>query len=135
MSDKYVDGINEDNFDAFLEALRSGEYTQGRMTLENRQGEFCCLGVACHLAWQDGQIDREMRSWGQAAYGGFNSVLPEAVAVWLGLPESNLVDGTSAFDVAFFKQGFNGHNNETAVGWNDSLNKSFAEIADAFELE
>lgn len=135
MSDKYVDGIVEENFDAFLAALRSGEYAQGKMGLENRRGEFCCLGVACNLAWRDGQIDRQMQSWGQVAYDGFSSVLPKAVATWLGLPERNLVDGVDAFDVAFFKQGYAEDKNQTAVGWNDSLNKSFAEIADAFEQE
>ena len=34
----------------WLEALRSGEYTQGRLTLHNRMSnEYCCLGVLCHV--------------------------------------------------------------------------------------
>lgn len=34
-------------------ALRSGEYKQGRSCLRNDDYEYCCLGVACHLAIGD----------------------------------------------------------------------------------
>lgn len=33
----------------WLEALRSGEYTQGEGRLRNRREEFCCLGVLCDV--------------------------------------------------------------------------------------
>lgn len=46
----------------WLEALRSGDYTQGRKFLatKNKQtGEFdfCCLGVLCDLAVKEGAIE------------------------------------------------------------------------------
>lgn len=33
----------------WLEALRSGKYTQGRRVLRSIQDEYCCLGVLCDL--------------------------------------------------------------------------------------
>lgn len=33
----------------WIAALRSGKYKQGRMLLQSREGEFCCLGVACEV--------------------------------------------------------------------------------------
>ena len=41
---------------ALVDALRSGKYKQGTLTLRNSKDEFCCLGVACdlldHIEWQ-----------------------------------------------------------------------------------
>ena len=34
----------------WVKALRSGEYSQGKLKLENSYGEMCCLGVACRIA-------------------------------------------------------------------------------------
>jgi len=33
----------------WIEALRSGKYTQGNSRLRDREGGYCCLGVACDL--------------------------------------------------------------------------------------
>ena len=35
---------------AWLEALRSGKYKQGRDKLCNLQNQYCCLGVLCEVA-------------------------------------------------------------------------------------
>jgi len=35
---------------AWLEALRSGKYKQGKNFLCNRNLEYCCLGVLCEVA-------------------------------------------------------------------------------------
>ena len=43
----------------WLAALRSGEYEQGRNTM-NRQGRMCCLGVLCDVAglkWRPEESD------------------------------------------------------------------------------
>lgn len=42
---------------AWLAALRSGEYEQGRGCLSDN-GKFCCLGVACDIA-----VKQEMGVW------------------------------------------------------------------------
>ena len=40
-----------------VEALRSGDYKQGRGLLRTKEDKFCCLGIACDLIdyfqWQD----------------------------------------------------------------------------------
>lgn len=33
----------------WVEALRSGEYRQGEGYLQDHEGKFCCLGVACEI--------------------------------------------------------------------------------------
>jgi hypothetical protein len=38
----------------WLEALRSGEFKQGRRQLRSADDSFCCLGVLCHVAKPDG---------------------------------------------------------------------------------
>src|SRR3954466_4218538 len=55
----------------WVAALRSGEYKQGRSYLhsQNPDGEdrFCCLGVLCELAVQEGRV--AVNQEGQAAGG------------------------------------------------------------------
>lgn len=45
----------------WLKALRSGEYEQGRQTLLNNDGQYCCLGVACSLK---NIPDKNILGWG-----------------------------------------------------------------------
>ena len=41
-------GLMKDNVKKWVEALRSGKYTQTTKCLQNQKG-YCCLGVACDL--------------------------------------------------------------------------------------
>jgi len=136
---KYIAGINEENFDAFLTALRSGDYKQGHHKLESRDGSFCCLGVVSNLASEAGAVERKELDYGGIFYDTSSGALSLRVADWIGLPKSHRVHGETSCDVPFFKQGFDNNDDDkrvhTAIGWNDSLGKSFAEIADAFEAE
>lgn len=136
---KYVDSINEQRFDAFLSDLRSGEYEQGSERLESK-GKFCCLGVACIRPAAEGVVTRSVNDWGSVYYGETSVDLPEEVADYLGIPKTHRVDlAGSSGNIAFFKQGYSRETrsdlSQTAIGWNDDLNKTFAEIADAFEQE
>jgi hypothetical protein len=136
---KYVDGIHERRFDAFLSDLRSGKYQQGPDRLESN-GKFCCLGIACIRPAAEGVVDRHKNEWGSVYYGETSVDMPASVANYLGIPMSHRVDrsGTST-NIAFYKQGYDHETRsgmvQTAIGWNDDLGKSFAEIADAFEQE
>jgi len=38
----------------WLEALRGGQYKQGKNVLRTAQDEFCCLGVLCDVVSPDG---------------------------------------------------------------------------------
>lgn len=59
----------------WLKALRSGKYKRDEGQLKTDKG-YCCLGVACEVAIQQGVIKR---------YNGTNGILPRKVKQWLGL--------------------------------------------------
>jgi hypothetical protein len=75
-----------------IEALRSGNYTQGRsrlagFDLSQKQWQYCCLGVACELYQEHvGGLPVEIRD-GEKLYDRQNSHLPEKVRKWLGFKE------------------------------------------------
>lgn len=82
----------------WVAALRSGFYVQGYERLRGRDMEgkvrYCCLGVLCELAVQDGitkHAHDEVLSTASTTYytdGDFHSeksLLPEVVANWAGL--------------------------------------------------
>lgn len=75
----------------WVEALESGKYRQGRGYL-NREGRFCCLGVLCELAADEGVVDRVTRvglDGNYVNYGGCSAVLPDEVISWAGLASPN----------------------------------------------
>lgn len=97
-----------DNARKWVEALRSGEFKQGRERLRN-EGAYCCLGVACELYRRETGKGR----WTRAEAFHLGSVaktdwIPPAVQRWLGLAHpageydySSLVDlndGGDPFD-------------------------------------
>lgn len=73
----------------WVEALRSGEYPQGKGYL-NRNGQYCCLGVLCELAVQDEVVEPGVISDVYASQGFFYDDeqwhLPQSVAKWAGMP-------------------------------------------------
>lgn len=96
----------------WVEALRSGKYRQGRNYLHDREGNFCCLGVLCDLAVQEGVISKPYlnvhpgnvqspKIWHSAAeighfvfyYGeegkSHSGVLPTLIMAWAGLDEDD----------------------------------------------
>ena len=48
--------LDQDTFDKWISALRSGEYRQGRGALRSKDDRFCCLGVLAYVedpeAWE-----------------------------------------------------------------------------------
>lgn len=79
----------------WVQALRSGEYQQGKKALR-AQDSFCCLGVLCELhrqaeggEWVPGLSETEAPAGSQeyhATNGDWDhSLLPEAVQEWAGL--------------------------------------------------
>ncbi len=68
----------------WIDALRSGEYVQGRRALQ-RDGKFCCLGVLCNLhAKETNEAWKEMGG-GNIYYLGMRETLPVEVFTWSGL--------------------------------------------------
>ena len=124
------------NARAWVDALRSGRFTQGQKALhradDGRQGydEFCCLGVACVLAKEAG-VDLKAQIHTENAdrrvfYGvdfGDPGYLPDEVKDWLGL---NSYQGTHIADE---EQGV------TSLSYANDHGADFNEIADIIESE
>ena len=67
-------------------ALRSGKYEQGKYTLRSGD-EFCCLGVLCNLATQQG-LDLRVVKVGQITFYDYQRCgLPAKVLKWAGLDQ------------------------------------------------
>lgn len=114
------------NAKAWVEALRSGKYPQTKNYLHDTHG-FCCLGVACELAIEDGvPLHRgfadDDNNGGIYYYGDRTRALPESVQKWLGLKDS----------MGSYGSNLNGYNITDLVSQNDS-GKIFNEIADIIE--
>lgn len=74
----------------WVDALRSGEYKQGRCFLRSKDNRWCCLGVLSELyrivtgngKWLDYQTDVYILNINSLEAG---SLLPRVVAEWAGL--------------------------------------------------
>jgi hypothetical protein len=96
-------------------ALRSGRYLRCERQLR-RNGAFCPLGVLCDLHAQ-----ATLQNWTSSdTYLNQDSVLPEAVRIWAGLPNEGprLSDGVNLRSIS---------------GMNDYLHISFNEMANLIE--
>ena len=126
--------VNGDRVRLLVDALRSGEFEQGRGRL-NRDDELCCLGVACVVAQRAGLALRAYTDEdGDVHYGrdddGWKdeedyAQLPRSVQEWYGF-EFNDPELRAAVD---------GEHEDTyqASTLNDDYAYDFAQIADAFE--
>ena len=109
--------LNE-NAKKWVEALRSGKYSQGKGTLQNRAG-YCCLGVACDVYEKEtgNELPKNDEDFyeGHILFGAF-----EQVKDWLNLKTSNANFGEGSQD--------------NLVAKNDRGN-TFDEIAEVIESE
>lgn len=106
----------------WLAALRSGEFKQGRVSLHKvwSQGveRFCCLGVLCKLAADEGVIPAPggLPNGGRE-YAGAVSFLPPLVRKWAGISDAFGDYGTGN------------------LAYDNDKGKTFAEVADIIERE
>lgn len=67
--------MKQEIIDRWIAKLRSGEYTQTNGFLQNtvdrldRPVGYCCLGVLCEIAVEDGILSKETWDTGSIAYG------------------------------------------------------------------
>ena len=125
--------MNPDIKTAWLEALRSGDFKQGKSALYNTETDtYCCLGVLCELAAREGIVTkRPSESGDNVRYVGADgrgsmSYLPEWVANWAGIGGSfahnpMVVDPDNEDETTFL------------AALNDDKNKTFEEIANVIE--
>jgi len=116
---------NRDVIAAWVAALRSGDYRQGRGGLRGEDAagpRYCCLGVLCELSVDAGIAQRAGNLYGvrrdDEGYVQFQGAyLPTGVTAWAGLPGGDPVL----------------HDGRTASTLNDVEHWSFADVADALE--
>ena len=80
--------MKADVAERWIAALRSGEYEQGRFQLQPELGRYCCLGVLCDLAAQDGVGEWEETPgsrWVRFTTDNSYSTLSEPVMKWAGI--------------------------------------------------
>lgn len=108
----------------WIEALKSGQYWQGKNLLKQEDSEgqitYCCLGVLCELYLED--YPEAFGGWVRTEKGEFSldsqgAALPGAVREWSGMESS--LGGYGGGGALFLD--------------NDTYNKSFGEIAEIIE--
>jgi hypothetical protein len=130
--------VNKERVQLLVEALRSGRYQQGRGQLLN-DGLYCCLGVACEVAAENGlplrrevnEFDRDVTFGTDSDFAGMGedyAQLPWSVQAWYGFEDQDpelrgdLSDYDEAEDYIC-----------PASSWNDDYHRNFDQIADLFE--
>lgn len=68
----------------WVEALRSGKYTQGKGMLETLDGRNCCLGILCRIAGLEPVVME-----GTKLFGSSGTFLPEEIRDKMDLYEIN----------------------------------------------
>ena len=120
------------NAQAWIAALRSGEYTQGHGAL-SVNNKFCCLGVACDLyikahpnkaKWvPDNYASERSTIHISEVYDDYGAELAPEVQEWLGL---------STVDGCYYEDNLA----TTSLIWHNDKNKdSFERIADIIASE
>lgn len=77
----------------WLEALRSGEYKQGRVRLRTGESKFCCLGVLTDLYIKETPAPK----WGEGELNPSCCYLPNEVMKWADLRSVNPSDAEGMF--------------------------------------
>jgi len=117
----------------FLNALRSGDYDQGRLKLRDYTNRYCCLGVLTDLAVKAGVI-----SWVESEYGwGVREKLPNGTEQINTTDLSDKVMRWAGLEVETCRSGniftSTNYQEDNLMHFNDEKNLSFEQIADIVE--
>jgi len=90
--------VKDEIKDKWIAALESGQYKQATEALNINNEKFCCLGVLCELAHQEGVVSKNPPLHDCTAYRygdrDESGYLPYEVIAWSGLDSHNpTVDG------------------------------------------
>lgn len=125
--------------DEVIKRLRSGEYRQGQSALRQRgedSDRYCCLGVMCEIAVEEGVIQRgDTPSIGWPySYGPKDDqmYLPDAVVDWAGI-EVDFEKDPDYGDYYYEQRGQASENQADSLAVMNDSGKAFPEIADWME--
>lgn len=111
----------------WVEALRSGEYTQGKGTLnrlkplgKDREAGLCCLGVLCEVGVKDGVIERRDEIDPEHASYRFIVEKSDLNNIWVDTMPSSEITNWAGLDVSA---------ESDLAELNDDGGRSFVEIA------
>jgi len=126
MTDKQEIGPNQRKW---LDALRSGEYKQGRMALRTMDDKFCCLGVSCEIAGLKKRAHN-----GRYLYMDDEATVPEEFLGTIDVSCSSTLAPKKVVEFFGFYSngGRNLTNDASLIGLNDS-ETPFSKIADIVE--
>jgi hypothetical protein len=69
----------------WVDALRSGNYSQGKEVLRSKDNNFCCLGVLCDIVDSSRWVARVSNDC--YAYDGCHAILPRNIVRATGFPD------------------------------------------------
>jgi len=118
--------VNKENIQKWVDALRSGEYEQGKGGLRKKKDNtFCCLGVACDISgvgdWKTDNVWYLEYYVDEDCGGSSSADLPDQVSDWLGIPSGSPELKTQVGEMT------------DAITLNDDSGYTFSQIADAVE--
>jgi len=126
--------VNKEGIKLWVDALRSGQYEQGGGALRPTPGQFCCLGVACEVAIQNGiNLVRVEDGYKDPDRPGshYSGAMPEVVVKWLGLEGD---ERQAAGDLRMFLDPSDAESICTELAqFNDVWNLDFNKIAHIIE--
>ena len=112
----------------WVEKLRSDEFQQGQGYLRDCGDNYCCLGVLCEIAVEEGVIAAPTIS---KDGGDCYTYWGESTGSWAQLPPE--VKAWAQFDDDYVLFGLGGGIDATLVTINDDLKYTFDQIADLIE--
>lgn len=127
--------------DEVVRRLRSGKYKQGQSALRLKDPEgdaFCCLGVMCEMAVEEGVVERgpfdsdDRSYWYGDDEEGNNIYLPDKVVDWAGIV-SDVEKEMSLGDYWYEQRGSFGEGEFDSLAVMNDDGKTFPEIADWME--
>lgn len=107
----------------WLEALRSGEYEQGKFCLRSETNKFCCLGVLCDVVGKEtGTVWEFSPSQNSHRFTSSAATLPNEIGEYIGLAKYDPLGDCDSDALVLMKM-------------NDCGEHTFPEIADHIEKQ
>jgi hypothetical protein len=129
--------MNKELIKRWVEALRSGKYQQGRLSLRNISNQFCCLGVLCDIAKDELSLDWILKEeWSKYSIDNSYSNIPFSVDKLLNIDTGHL--GVITIDTIRLSPEYGvplENRWTTLLELNDFYRLSFNQIADILEQQ